>query len=95
MSSDGSGVNIYSDRSHRKRRGTLAYQYWGECDGGGGELEGMNSLDGGMTTQGAGGGGELCPKFTYDSLVYLYDNGVLLAIFDKDDEVVDMFVNGP
>ncbi len=95
MSGDGSGVSIYPDRSHRKRRGTLAYQYWGECDGGGGELEGMNGLDGGMTTQGAGGGGDLCPKFTYDSLVYLYDNGVLLAIFDKDDEVVDMFVNGP
>lgn len=37
----------------------------------------------------------LCPAFTYDSVAYLYDNGVLLAIFDENDNVVDLFVNGP
>ncbi|MEW6413246.1 MAG: HNH/ENDO VII family nuclease [Candidatus Zixiibacteriota bacterium] len=41
------------------------------------------------------GGGDTC--ILYDAYVtrYLYDNGVLVATFDENDNVIDMFVNGP
>jgi len=50
---------------------------------------------GGMGILGQGPGGPQCPEWTYSQTFYLYDNGVLLATFDKYDNVEDLFVNGP
>ncbi len=36
-----------------------------------------------------------CPVAFHAEKLYLYDGGVLLATFDKDDNVNDLFVNGP
>lgn len=32
---------------------------------------------------------------TSDETLYLYDGGTLLCTFDKNDNVIEMFVNGP
>lgn len=64
--------------------------------------EGFNAPSG-ETTLGTGGvetfygppGGGTCYFWDYDKKYYLYDNGVLVCTFDEDDNVEEMFVNGP
>ena len=40
-------------------------------------------------------GGEPCLLVASAATFYLYDGGVLVASFDQNDNVIDMFVNGP
>jgi RHS repeat-associated protein len=75
------------------------YQYWGDCEDPGGGIEsfGMGfDIDGdGMAgADGGGGGPTQCLKIGHTYTYYLYDDGLLLATFDEDDNVMEMFVNG-
>jgi RHS repeat-associated protein len=55
----------------------------------GGEVSNLEGPDG------PGGGSYPCPAWSSSSTFYLYDGGALLATFDANDNVIDMFVNGP
>ncbi|MBK7143577.1 MAG: hypothetical protein IPH75_16060 [bacterium] len=51
-------------------------------------------LDSGVVANGSVPPGQ-CPRTSLTETYYLYDGGLLLATFDKNDNVVDLFVNGP
>lgn len=80
------------DESGRRIAKKHEYYQMEEC-GGPIEIDGLEGM--GFTTQGVGGGGELCPEETYSKTTYLYDGGALLATFDRNGAVQDMYVNGP
>ncbi len=56
-------------------------------------FEASNLGSGGTEALGAGPGGEQCLKTASVHTYYLYDNGVLLATFDENDNVLESFVN--
>ncbi len=67
---------------------------------GGGILESSSFSSGGTQALGPGpdpdpGGTYPCLKTATTSVFYLYDDGVLVATFNEDDNVLETFVNGP
>lgn len=48
----------------------------------------------GSSSSSTGPGGYSCPKAAYNDTYYLYDGAVLLATFDRYDNVKDLYVNG-
>ncbi len=54
-------------------------------------LDGPGGLMGTMSMMSSGD----CPYPDSSETLYLYDNGVLLATFDENDDVLELFVNGP
>ncbi len=58
------------------------------------ENSSMSTIDlGGGGIQALGSGGEQCLKTATTHTYYLYDNGVLLATFDENDNILETFVN--
>ncbi|MDD3730950.1 MAG: RHS repeat-associated core domain-containing protein [candidate division Zixibacteria bacterium] len=89
----------YDENSQRIKK-RHKYQYW-YCDStgiiirdnieGGGDIDGVGEAG----TDGSGGGCTWILTTAYNSTYYLYDNGVLLATFNAQDDVTDFFINGP
>ncbi|HOP05777.1 MAG TPA: RHS repeat-associated core domain-containing protein [candidate division Zixibacteria bacterium] len=98
------GVNCTVDCSYdhtgQRIMKKYRYNYWTECDDDTvpGIEFGVNSLPelGGVTTEAiGGGGGTLCVKQNTVYTYYLYEGSTLIATFDQDDDVIDLYVNGP
>ncbi len=81
-------TNSY-DESSRRIRKRYDYYYQTECGG----IEPL----GGMITMGGIpiGGEDTCIEWTCSEQHYLYDRGLLLAVFDRYDNVEQFYVNGP
>jgi RHS repeat-associated protein len=79
------------DENGQRIQKVFNYYYMDDC----GTDTGIGTLGGGAFAMGSGGGGglEQCPFPTNTELNYLYDNGVLLATFDKNGNTVGMYVN--
>ncbi len=90
--SDSDSLRFYYDQTGMRIKKKFNYYYWTMCypDTGGGII---------LMMAGGGGGGtgdpEPCVKEDTSEVLYLYDAGVLLATFDEDDDVIELFVNGP
>ena len=94
---------LYDERGIRIRK-LFTYFWWDPCGGGGIPLNtlgggGSMSSFGGSEPLGGGGpmgpgGGEQCVFTSHTISSYLYDNGKLVATFDKSDNVEDLFING-
>jgi RHS repeat-associated protein len=107
----GSVVCSYDENEQRtKKVYTYSYQapcnvddtsiVWDAMQGGGssedsGDVASLGMRGGGAQTDGSGPPARQCWYPTSAGTYYLYDGTTLVATFDQNDNVIDMFVNGP
>ncbi|MEZ5360251.1 MAG: RHS repeat-associated core domain-containing protein [Candidatus Zixiibacteriota bacterium] len=104
LGADSSTVEFWYDELLQRIRKRHEYTYQVGCDsatdtvGGGGGLDLLGGDGGGIlgtTLGGPGIGIMICYNWGIDEEFYLYDGKVLLAVFDKNDNVTHAYVNGP
>ena len=88
------------DESGNRIKKKFVYSYWGTCEDPDIILSASSFSVSTSTVNSAsagpgGPGGIPCPKSMTVETFYLYDNGKLIATFDQNDNVIDLYVNGP
>ncbi|MDD5427519.1 MAG: RHS repeat-associated core domain-containing protein [candidate division Zixibacteria bacterium] len=102
---DSSSLDFLYEQTGQRIRKHYRYQYK-QCEsdtsepggpGGGGDGLGGDDTDddSGGLLDGGGCEGIWVTYTVNDYIYYLYDEGILLATFDKNDSVIDLFINGP
>jgi RHS repeat-associated protein len=87
---------MFYDEASRRILKSYHYSYYGPC---GGIEDGLGSGEEDSDTEGGevldGDPGDTCVHWQTTAQHYLYDGGILLAIYDKNGTITHSYINGP